>query len=123
VNRIFEELTQDWQDAVSHFEHASPTITASEPPAQTPQEEHMPLSADLAAAQDVARAADAPLRVLLDQHLPGLIEAAQILDNSRLVQAAIGAEHALPQPVKDALAQLLEAHAQAAPAPEQPANA
>lgn len=118
MSQIYEDLVHKYAHiAEDMFHHASPTITAGPPQAQQPQETPVSLSADLAAFQDTLRAVESPLRQGLDQHLPGLLDYAQKLDSSPIVQAVIEAEPFLPQPVNDAVVAILRSHVPAAPAP------
>jgi hypothetical protein len=125
---IFERLEGEWNDGLrhvtSHFRHESPSISGDVTQAPLSPGAIVSLLDTASTALAVARSAEEPLRVLLDEHFPAIITLGQQIENSRLIQNAIKAEEALPQPVKDAVSTLLEAHvgpAQPA-APEQPAE-
>jgi len=57
----------------------------------------------------IAEAAEAPLRTLLDEHVPALVSLGQQVENSKIIQGAIRAEESLPPAIKDSIAALLAA--------------
>ena len=113
----FHRLEDDTRHVTSHFHHAGHSISAVEPQAPLPSGVIVSLLDTANTALTVARSAEEPLRVLLDEHFPAIITLGQQIENSRLIQNAIKAEEALPQPVKDAVSVLLEAHVGPAQAP------
>ena len=107
---IFDRLEDDWRHVAGVFHHHGTSMDAGETQAPTPPGAPVSLLDTANTALAVARSAEEPLRTLLDEHFPAIIALGEQIESSRLIQGAIKAEDALPQPVKDAFSALLEAH-------------
>jgi hypothetical protein len=73
-------------------------------------------------AKTVIEDAEAPLRTLLDEHVPALVQLGQQVEGSRLIKGSIRAEQLLPQKTRDGIATMLESLLDEFESAQQPAE-
>jgi hypothetical protein len=108
-HRLEGDVRRDWQRATHPFSRHGSTIAGNRdlPPQGATA---MPTLLELSnTVKEIAEAAEVPLRALLDEHVPALVQLGQQVENSKLIQGAIRAEESLPPGIRDSIAALLEA--------------
>jgi hypothetical protein len=110
LHRIEDGLRTDWQRVGQHLPHHGPTMSGKASPSDSRGAPAMPTLLELSnTVKEIAEAAEVPLRALLDEHVPALVQLGQQVENSKLIQGAIRAEESLPPGIRDSIAALLEA--------------
>jgi hypothetical protein len=105
----FHRAEDDLRHATSRFHHHGDSIAAEAPKSDHPGAVIMTLLDLSNTIKSIAEAAEAPLRTLLDEHVPALVSLGQQVENSKIIQGAIRAEESLPPAIRDSIAALLTA--------------
>jgi hypothetical protein len=108
-HRFEGHVEDDLRRAAAVFHHHASTIADEASLSDHPGAVIMTLLDLSNTIKSIAEAAEAPLRTLLDEHVPALVSLGQQVENSKIIQGAIRAEESLPPAIKDSIAALLAA--------------